>query len=324
MRPPSERRRSLMRAFRACSFITTGAFLLAACGSPTEGRQDPDTPPGPDVSSPFPIDRGDEGSGTPGTYKGLPLRLADTGQPTVTPVDGIIGVVCLGMSNAAQECGAYHTLLVQSWRPQVNPAVQVVNCAVGGHAIERWIDPAFDAALWGRCVQELIPASGVRLDQVRVIYHKAANQFTLGPGGTPLPLYPHPDSDFTAFQRNLTAFSARVPDWFPGVVAVYTTSRSFGGFSGNPARGEPLSYEEGHALNAWLLANPTVKGVWQGWGPYLWAPSCSEGVLNGSGICYVRSDYVEDGVHPSYAGREKMAGVIHRRFLQHRWYAGKT
>lgn len=295
-------------------------LLLAACGGPTEGPPDPEPPAREDVDTPFPIDRGEEDSGTPSTYKGLPLRLTEADEPTVTPVDGVLGVVCIGMSNSAQECGTYLTLLEQSWRPQVSPAVQVVNCALGGHAIERWIDSSFDATLWDRCVQELIPAAGMRLDQIRVIYHKAANQFTLGPGGASLPPYPHQDSDYFAFQRNLTAFANRVPDWFPGVEAVYTTSRSFGGFSLNPGRGEPLSYEEGHALNSWLRSNSSVRGVWHGWGPYLWAPSCADGILNGSGICYLRSDFVEDGVHPSAAGRAKIAEIVHRRFLDHAWY----
>jgi len=54
---------------------------------------------------------------------------------------------------------------------------------------------------------------------------------------------------------------------------VYTSSRCFGGYAGNAGRGEPLSYEEGHALNTWLRDNPAVGGVWYGWGPYLWAPA---------------------------------------------------
>lgn len=281
---------------------------------------DPDTPPGGDVTSPFPIDRGDDGPETPGTYKGLPLRLTQQGQIEVTPVDGIIGLVCIGMSNAAQECDTYRTLFAQSWSGEVNPMVRVVNCAVGGNAIERWNDPAFDSGLWGRCLQERLPAAGIRADQIRVIYHKAANQFTTSPGGVPLPLYPSLESDFFVFQRNLSVFAERVLTWFPRVVAVYTSSRSFGGFSSTPSRGEPLSYEEGHALNGWLASNPTVHGVWQGWGPYLWAPACTDGVVNGSGICYLRSDFVEDGVHPSAAGRQKVATLIHQRLLRESWY----
>jgi hypothetical protein len=236
------------------------------------------------------------------------------------PVDGVIGVVCIGMSNAAQECGAFITLLGQNWHREVSSAVRFANCAVGGHAIERWNDPAYDAELWGRCVSTILPRAGIRPDQVLVIYHKAANQFTLGPGGTPLPLYPDPQSDFFAFQRNLSRFAERVPEWFPSVQVVYTSSRSCGTFTDSAARGEPLSYEEGHALNQWLEEHPEVMGVRYLWGPYLWAPSCADGITNGSGICYERSDFIEDGVHPSMTGRMKIAELMHRTWLSEPWY----
>jgi hypothetical protein len=108
---------------------------------------------------------------------------------------------------------------------------------------------------------------------------------------------------------------------FPAAQAVYSSSRSYGGYAGNAAaRGEPLSYEEGHALNQWLLAHRTVDGVWYGWAAYLWAGSCGSGNTNASGICYDRADYVADGVHPSPSGQAKISGMLHARFLEHAWY----
>lgn len=296
------------------------ALCLTGCGSTTEPPPE-EPPPGPDTSQPFPIDRGDDGPQTPGSYKGLLLRLADTGTPTVTAVDGVIGLVCIGMSNGNQECAAFQQQVRTAWASQVSSAVRVVNCAVGGHAIERWNDPAFDGVLWDDCITRKLPAAGVRPDQVRVLWHKAANQFTTGPAGAPLPTYPSPGSDFEAFRANLTTFAARVRLKFPAVQAVYTSSRSYGGYAGSPARGEPLSYEEGHALNGWLAGHPRVDGVWHGWGAYLWAPDCATGVTNQGGVCYQRGDYVADGVHPSPSGEQKIAGLLHARFRQHGWYA---
>ena len=295
------------------------AMLFLACGG--DGGLGPeDAPPGPDVDAPFPLDRGDDGSSTPGSYKGLPLRLADNGAPTVTPVDGVIGLVCVGMSNGNQECAAYLQAVRGSWASEVNPQVRVVNCAVGGHAVERWMDAAYDSVLWDDCVARKLAQGGVRPDQVRVIWHKAADQFTTGSGGAALPTYPDPAADYFTFHRNLTAFAARVRGKFPSVQAVYSSSRSYGGFAGSAGRGEPLSYEEGHALNAWLAGNPNVDGVWYGWGPYLWAPSCATGVTNAAGVCYVRDDYVADGVHPSDTGRAKVARMLHDRLLREAWY----
>ena len=110
-------------------------------GGPSDGSM-ATGPEGPDVDTPFPIDRGDDPD-TPGSYKGLPLRLVERGEPTIEAVDGVIGVVCVGMSNATQECSAYISAL-GSDLVGVNAQVEVIDCAVGGHAIEKWADPAFD------------------------------------------------------------------------------------------------------------------------------------------------------------------------------------
>jgi hypothetical protein len=307
---------------RRLSLLTLFAPFAISCATATATgpNVNDSVPPGGDTALPFPIDRGDDGSFTPGTYKGLPLRLTASNEPVVTAVDGLIGVVCIGMSNGNQECTDYQSRVLGEYSTQVNAAVRVVNCAVGGHAIERWNDPADDADLWDRCIGQRIPAAGLRPDQVRVVWHKAANQFTTGPGGTPLPTYPDPGSDYEAFVDNLSVFASRLAGKLPSVQAVYTSSRSYGGYAGNPGRGEPLSYEEGHALNQWLASNAAVGGVWYGWGPYIWAPACTSGITNASGVCYDREDYVTDGVHPSPSGRAKVSQMLHDHFRRHAWY----
>ncbi len=280
--------------------------------------------PGPNTTTPFPIDMGDVGASTPGTYKNLPLRLSDNGEPAVTAVNNVIGVVCIGMSNSSQECEYFISQFSPSVSGQVNPQVKMVNCAVGGNAIERWVDPAYDKSLWEKCINSKLGSqSGITADQVRVIYHKAANMFTgLVPGvDVAYPPYPDADADYFNFYTNLGLFADRVKTFFPNVQAVYTTSRSYGGFSQKQTRGEPLSYEEGHALNAWLSDNSNVDGVWHGWGPYLWAPDCQTNVENGSGVCYLREDYQSDGIHPSDGANEKISAMIHARFSEHAWYA---
>jgi hypothetical protein len=289
-------------------------LLTAACGGGAALRPSTD-----DTSTPVPIDIA-HGAGTPSTYKGLPLALVDNGSPAVAPVEGIVGVVCIGMSNGNQECADFQSRVEGEYAAEVRPEVRIVNCAVGGHAIERWIDPAYDANLWQRCIDLQLPARGVRADQVRVIWHKAANQFTTLTGGGAKPLFPETGSDYEAFRANLSLFAARVRTWFPAVQAVYTSSRSNGGFANSSARGEPLSYEEGHALNSWLAATDGVDGVWYGWGAYIWAPACTSGETNGSGICYDRADYVDDGVHPSASGRAKVSAMLHTHFLRESWY----
>jgi hypothetical protein len=175
--------------------------------------------------------------------------------------------------------------------------------------------------LWDACIKTKLPAAGVQPSQVRVIYHKAANMFTTPQGSNqPYPPYPDPNSDYVHFYDNLTAFAGRVPLKFPSVQAVYTTSRSYGGFSTNPARGEPHSYEEGHALNKWHAEHSNVSGIWYGWGPYIWGPDCATNTTNASKVCYVLADFQADGVHPAKGGRDKISQMIHSRFLQEAWY----
>lgn len=266
-----------------------------------------------DSQIPIPLDVGT------GTYKGLPLGLQDNGAPVVTAVDGVIGVVCIGMSNASQECEDFIAKLGGEFAGQVNPQVRVVNCAVPGNAIEKWNDPAYDK-LWEKCIGQKIPQAGLRPEQIRVVWHKAADMFTTEASGAAFPPYPDPNSDYFHFYANLTMFAARLHEKLPSVQAVYVTSRSYGGFAAKESRGEPHSYEEGLALNQWLKDHPLVDGVWYGWGAYIWAPDCATGAVNASGVCYERGDYRDDGIHPEQGARDKISQMLHERFSQFEWY----
>lgn len=301
------------------------ACLIAGCGNETPAPAPSSTipvtaPEGvPSQAELVSIDGGPAAGAA--SYKGLPLGLTHSGEPAVTPVDGVIGLVCIGMSNGNQECADFiQQIDAGRMAGAINPAVRVVNCAVGGHAIERWIDPAFDSVLWEACLGARVRQRGVRADQVRVIWHKAARQFTTDASGAVLPPYPDPSSDYFLFQQNLSRFADVLRQRMPSVQAVYTSGRSYGGFALSPGRGEPLSYEEGQALNQWLASNGSRGGIWFGWGPYLWAPDCASGRTNGSGVCYNRDDYKADGVHPAAGALDKITWLLHGRFSQDDWY----
>lgn len=272
-----------------------------------------------DTLEPYPIHVDGNNSDAPLTYKGLDLELTDNGTPAINSENEVIGMVCIGMSNAAQECNRYILAITTVFADEVSSNIKVVNCARGSHAIERWNDPEFDDALWNRCT-DLIAEAELSKSDIQIVLHKAANQFTFGPNQQPLPYYPNPESDFFTFKENLSIFSVRVTNFFPDLQAVFTTSRSYGGYTDRPERGEPLSYEEGHALNQWLLENPSVNDVWFGWGPYIWAPDCSTGITNGLGFCYERSDYSPDAVHPSSTGEVKVARMWHQKLSEYEWY----
>ena len=307
---------SFLRAVILSVILTSvSGLLISACSQHTDLSSTIDS------DRPYPIFKNPDATNAPDSYKGLQLALTDNGDPELNNTSGktLTLMVCIGMSNAYQECEKFIRGVNEAWVDQVRPEIKVVNCAKGGHAIEKWNDPAYDDVLWDACADTL-NQQGYSLQQVKVVLHKAANQYTLGPEGQQLPFYPDTESDYYNFKDNLGIFADRVTTFFPNLDAVFTSSRSYGGFTDRAARGEPLSYEEGHALNVWLKENSLYSGVWFGWGPYIWAPSCTSGIVNGHGICYDREDYESDGVHPSPSGEIKIATMWHRKLSQYQWY----
>jgi|GEM_PF-1024899 len=314
----------LLAVSLACSLVTAPVSETpAAQNQPVEAATQP--PVQPEAQTAVPVS-GDSDTPIPlgwnssAAYKGLSLALQENSAPTVTPVDGLIGVVCVGMSNAFQECGDFiEKIEAGAFDGQINPQVRFVNCAVPGRAIEFWNDPQYDRKLWQACLERKVPEAGLRPDQIRVLWHKAADMMTLDESGAVYPPYPDPQSDYFRFYQNLTVFAQRASEKIPSLQAVYVSSRSYGGFASKPERGEPLSYEEGLALNEWLKANPSVNGVWYGWGPYLWAPACSAETQTAP--CYQLDDYQKDGIHPAAGARDKISALLHERISQFAWYA---
>jgi hypothetical protein len=111
---------------------------------------------------------------------------------------------------------------------------------------------------------------------------------------------------------------------FPNLRLAFFSSRIYGGYSTNPLRGEPLSYETGFAVK-WLIEaqqsgdpglnwDPGVGPVMAPlvlWGPYLWA----NGTLPRSdGLVWLASDFENDHIHPSPAGEQKVADMLEAFF----------
>lgn len=249
--------------------------------------------------------------GQANTYKGLPLVLTDNGAPTVTAVSSKIVIVSVGMSNGHLESLKF---IADAW-PR-NAQVYFVNCCNPTYTLEDWANPAQDANTWDR-VSSLVVAAGHATNQIRVIWHKAAVQ---DPPQGRVPVYPTAGSYYESFLTEMAAFAARVATEIPSCQAVYTSTRTYGGWDTTGNHGEPESYEQGHALNTWLAANPSVDGVWYGWGPYLWANDVADGVNNGAGYSWAQSDFEADGVHPVTAGTAKVSAMLHARFSEDPWY----
>ena len=78
---------------------------------------------------------------------------------------------------------------------------------------------------------------------------------------------------------------------------------------------EPYAFEGAFAVR-WLIARQLqgdaalapAKAPLLLWGPYLWADGPRGRKLDA--LVWERGDFADDGVHPSAAGRQKVAGLL--------------
>jgi len=281
---------------------------LPACGSEMT-LPDPDPLPGPTPSL-MALDQ------MQGDYFGLSGGLADNGTPTVTETNGRIVIIAISMSNGKLEFDRFIDLYED--HPDVAQTIGLVNCARGGNALERWLEKQ---SLWDECRDRVI-AAGFTPDQVKVVWAKDADQFT-DHGRT----LPDPGADYYDLVANISDLSERIGQEFPSVQAVFHSSRIYAGYvmeSRQPARGEPISYEGGLAVNAVIerwKAGELPDAPWIGWGPYLWANGTTP---NGSGLFWIPEDFRDGGldVHPADPGQTKVADALQSFFMRFGWYRG--
>ncbi|MFK7848303.1 MAG: T9SS type A sorting domain-containing protein [Rhodothermales bacterium] len=249
------------------------------------------------------------------SYYGLHGGLVDNGVPTVTPTNGKIVIIAISMSNGFQEFNQYINLYENN--PDIDGQIELINCAVGGSAIERWTEQNSD--LWAGCKSKV--TKKYSLDQVKVVWAKNADQFT--EHGLTLP---DPQADYYDLANNIGLLMQRIHAEFPSVQAVFNSSRIWGGYVAGEkqaARGEPISYEGGFATNTAIerFQNGEIPNAppWIGWGPYIWANATTP---NSSGIFWTLNDFQDGGVnqHPSEAGATKVADALHEFFMEFDWY----
>jgi len=263
----------------------------------------------------------------PAAQQLLAQRAAVAVQPRdvsgVPDPNGRIGVVTIGMSNANQESAVFERL--EDLRSGRSARVVIVDCAVGGQSADV-IDDA-TAPYW-MIVTDRVAAAGLDPDQVQVVWLKEAD------GQVPNTSFPaHTESLAT----HLHAIVRDLRDRFPNLHLCFLSSRIYGGYTSNPQRGEPLSYETAFAvrdliaaqlggdpgLNADPNAGPVEAPVLL-WGPYLWAngsiPRASDGLV------WLQNDIEGDGVHPAASGEAKVASLLGQFFTSDPvvtpWYLG--
>lgn len=285
-----------------------GAQLASACAGPSAPIQPPDTEP---IVEPVALDlmRATQ------RYHGLEGGLVDNALPQVTPAYGRIVIIAISMSNGKQEFDRFMALF--DGHTDVDPAIGLVNCARGGNALERWLERQ---SLWDDC-RTAVRNAGFSPGEVRVVWAKNANQFT-DHGRT----LPDPAADYYDLVENISALSQRIGQEFPSVQAIFHTSRIYAGYvreSRQAARGEPLSYEGGYAINEVIRRQQRGElagAPWIGWGPYLWADGTKP---NSFGVQWEPADFegaAGDDPHPSLQGETKVAEALHAFLLGFDWY----
>lgn len=220
--------------------------------------------------------------------------------------NGLIAMIAVGMSNTTHEFAVFERNADAD--PSRNARVVLMDTALGGQTAAILADPA--ASYW-TVMQQRLAAMGLSSSQVQVAWLKEADA--------------SPPNDFPLHAQllrdELKQIARNLHDKFPNLRLCYVSSRTYGGYAApgslNP---EPQAYESGFAVK-WLIeeqigGDPTLNyGQLAGavraplllWGPYLWADGVNP---RSDGLTWLVTDFENDHTHPSFAGEQKVAGLL--------------
>jgi hypothetical protein len=243
------------------------------------------------------------------------MPLNEAGKPAP---DGKIVLLSLGMSNTA---GVFVTFKEKADRDsQKSPQVLLVNGAVGGAGARSWANGP-QGGPW-LVVRQRLKEANVSPRQVQVVWIKHAD---------PMPSADTVNLEYARnLQKWLTAIVCTARAEYPNLRIAYLSSRTYGGYNAAGLRlvnPEPFAYESAFSVR-WLIQEQ-VKGEADlnhdpktgkvmapllQWGPYLWADGITP--RKSDGLTWQRSDFTNDGVHPSMQGRVKAADQLLRFFKE--------
>jgi len=259
---------------------------------------------------------GEEGGLYPGGSNARPASQEIAGQVlanAVVPRDasgapdpsGKYALVSIGISNARTEFEGFVDL--EGVLPGRDPHLVVVNGAQGGVTGDHWANPGDKA--WA-IVDKRLAGAGLTPQQVGVAWVEVADQA--------------PTSGWPAYaqqlQGEMAAIARNLRARYPNLRLAYYTSRLYAGYATIALNPEPYAYESGFSVK-WLLADQLagvqtlnddpaagpVVAPWLAWGPYTWADGL---VPRGDGLVWACSDFIDDGTHPSAAGRAKAGQLL--------------
>ncbi len=234
-------------------------------------------------------------------------------------------LISIGMGNASEEwcsksggppCGSWTFMGRAASDPAVNHrSLVVVNGAPDGQDTPSWESPTspnYDRIKVGR----LAPL-GLSENQVEIAWVKLADP-------KPTTSLAADSADAQIFLSNLGQVLRALKIRYPQLQLVFLSSRTYGGYSTNDWNPEPYAYEEGFSVK-WAIEsqinemrssppNPHAGSLSYTktaplilWGPYLWADGMTP---RSDGVLWQRSDFEDDGVHPSQIGESMVAGML--------------
>jgi hypothetical protein len=254
---------------------------------------------------------GDGENAMPAAHQTAGVAIAESIEPLDASgdpdPDGSYVLISVGMSNTTQEFQQLLQLVEAD--SDKDPHLVVVDGAQGGQTASVWANPG--AMVWSVLAQRLQQA-GVTAQQVAVAWVKQANA---GPSGS----FPGYAQDL---QADLQATAQNLHAAFPNIKIAYHSSRIYAGYATTALNPEPYAYQSAFSVR-WLLLDQiggsaelnfdpgagAVQAPWLSWGPYLWGNGLE---ARCDGLTWACSDLANDGTHPSSAGREKVAEMLHQ------------
>ena len=250
-------------------------------------------------------------------------------------------LISIGMSNTTQEwcsktsgppCSAWTFMGRAAADPSVNKhSLVIVNGAVDGQDAPGWTSPA--SPNYDRIKTARLAPLGLSENQVEVVWVKLDD-------AKPTTALPADSADAYIFLSNLGQVLRALRVRYPNLELVFLSSRTYAGYATPGADStsdlnlEPYAYEEGFSVK-WAIesqinemrglpAHPRAGSLNYAtkaaplivWGPYLWADGATP---RSDGFLWNRTDFKEDGMHPSQSGESKV-GVTLLEFFKNSPY----
>ena len=239
---------------------------------------------------------------------------------------GKLVLLSIGTGNASEEwcskttrppCGSWTFMGRAALDPTVNRnTLVIVNGAIDTLDAAAWTSAA--SPLYDRIKVARLAPLGLSENQVQIVWLKLAD-------APPTVSLPSDSADAYVLEARLGGTLRALKTRYPNLQLAFISSRSYGGYSTGTWNPEPYAYEEGFAVK-WLIdsqveemrgqpANPLAGTLNYAkkaaplalWGPYLWADGATP---RADGLVWQRTDFEEDGLHPSQAGESKVGQLL--------------